>query len=1167
MSKKTFVFVALMLIASGCRQPAPKPEKKVAPPPMAPQIRPVINPGAWVSTASSQEADMAPSRAVDGSRTTRWSSEFSDGQWWMVDFGKEELLGKIVLNWEDAYARSYKVQVSTDGTDWVEVFSETACDGGKDIITFEPRAVRQVKLDLIQRATEWGFSLLEVDFNSLDAVQTQASASSGTGDYAPRFAVDGDMKTRWSSDFSDDQWWQIRFAEPCVIAGLKILWETAFAEKYQVEASVDGQNWMTVYSVTEGDGRTDILFFKPVQLQYLRIHCLQRGTGWGNSIWEVSFFDAAHAPEGVASSSAAGGEAGLALDGDRVTAWRSTGDGEQSVTVELPDTMSLGGVELGWGDDYASVYDIECSSDGSAWTPAFAEKAGNGGSDYNFFQAREARWVRINSRKSSAGRGYTLAHVELKGGDEQATPIRFYQAKARGAKPGWYPMWLTRQQEFWTITGVPDDAQETAIGETGVVEPLKGAFSVQPFVIAGEKLITYADVKLEQSLEENELPMPSVHWIADTWNLDIAPVTAGGAGQSYTAVRYRFSNRGPEPFSGRLALAVRPVTLNPLWQYGGMSAINEAECLLQDSPVQLRVGGVARALFLTRPAAMGAAALADGEIVDYLAKGEVPGALKAADAEGKVGVGVLYDLRVPAGASSDIIVSYPLHNESKVPDDVVIGPGAGYEKIRAEQRAAWQKALEQPVVSIPEDRLIQFMKSNVGYVLLNRDGPWFKPGARNYNHSWMRDGALTGVAMLRMGKPELVSEFIRSFSGFIGDSGWVPYMVMEDGRPVAHNPNPNSGEGQEYDSQGEYVFIVRQYYDFTRDVTLLREVYPTVARALRYAQEIRRRRMTGEYKTNPDKQAYFGILPESNSHEGYYPAKHSYWDDFWVLKGFKDGIYLAGVLGETNDAAWMRAEESDFRKCIYDSMLKVIARSGLNNLPGCVELGDTDPTSTSVAIMACDEADNLPKPFGLNTFDVYWSNFAKRLEPNGEQTFTPYEARNADVFVRIGQRDRALAVLRYFTSQSARPFAWNHMAEVVHAKLRAPSYIGDMPHTWVGSDYINAVRSIFAFERGEALVLGAGVDPAWLTQGGVTVQNLPTQFGAVSYNFTGKGNDAFFTAEGTAAPPKGFEIPLPDSLKGLSAEINGEPTTVMDGVIRFDRLPAQVRLFTPAPTL
>lgn len=1167
---KNAVFVSLLIIVSGCKPCARPPcamppetgpqAKEVA----APELKPLLNDGSWMVTASTQEGDMGPGAATDGSMTTRWSSQFADGQWWQVDFSRRQLLGKIVIHWEDACARRYKVQVSEDGATWTEVMSEARGDGGKDIIVFEPRPVRLVRLELDQRATEWGFSFFEVEFNSLDAVQTEASASSGTGDYAPKFAIDGDTKTRWSSDFSDDQWWQIRFAEPCVIAGVKILWETAFSEKYRIETSMDGQTWQVAYDVAEGDGRTDILFFKPVQLQYLRIHGLQRGTGWGNSIWEVSFFDAAHAPEAAVSSAAGNAGADGAIDGDRATAWRSGMDGEQSLTLKLPDTMSLGGVELGWGDDYASAYDIECSNDGREWAAVFSEKAGNGGNDYNYFQAREVRWVRIVCRKSNAGRGYALAHLELKGGDEQATPIRFYQAKARGAKAGWYPMWLTRQQEFWTITGLPDDEHETALGETGTIEPQKGAFSVQPFVIANGQLVTYADVKLEPSLEDGVLPMPSVRWTADTWDLAIAPVTAGMPGRSYTAVRYRFSNRGTEPFTGRLALAVRPVTLNPLWQYGGMSAINEAECVLQDRPAQLKVGGVTRALFLTPPAAMGAAALGEGDIVDFLAKGEVPASPKAADAEGKVSVGVLYDLQVPAGASTDIIVAYPLFGESKIAADLMAGPGPAYEKRRAEQRAAWQKALESPAISIPEPRLIQFMKSNVGYVLLNRDPPWFKPGSRNYNHGWMRDGALTGVAMLRMGKPELAERFIRSFSEFIPDDGRVPYMIFEDGRPMGRPADPNTGEGQEYDSQGEYIFIVRQYYDFTRDLALLREVYPSVVRALRYTQEIRRKRMTDEYENNPEKQAYYGILPESNSHEGYYPAKHSYWDDFWALKGFKDGVYLAGVLGEKADAEWMSAEEQGFRKCLYDSMLKVIARSGLNNLPGCVELGDTDPTSTSVAIMACDEGDSLPKPFGLNTFDVYWQNFTPRLKPGGEQTFTPYESRNADVFVRIGQRGRALTVLRYFTSQSSRPPAWNHLAEVVHAKPRAPSYIGDMPHTWCGSDYINAVRSLFAFERGDVLVLAAGTDPQWLTQGGVTVRDLPTQFGSVSYAFTEDGPGLSFKAEGTAAPPKGFEVPLPDEFKSLSVEIDGQPAAATDGVLRFAKLPVAVRLFMPA---
>ena len=59
-------------------------------------------------------------------------------------------------------------------------------------------------------------------------------------------------------------------------------------------------------------------------------------------------------------------------------------------------------------------------------------------------------------------------------------------------------------------------------------------------------------------------------------------------------------------------------------------------------------------------------------------------------------------------------------------------------------------------------------------------------------------------------------------------------------------------------------------------------------------------------------------------------------------------------------------------------------------------------------------------------------------------------------------------------------------------------FIGDMPHTWVGSDFIRSTLDFFVYEKDDALILAAGVADAWLDQG-ITVENISTHFGLVSY--------------------------------------------------------------------
>ena len=63
--------------------------------------------------------------------------------------------------------------------------------------------------------------------------------------------------------------------------------------------------------------------------------------------------------------------------------------------------------------------------------------------------------------------------------------------------------------------------------------------------------------------------------------------------------------------------------------------------------------------------------------------------------------------------------------------------------------------------------------------------------------------------------------------------------------------------------------------------------------------------------------------------------------------------------------------------------------------------------------------------------------------------------------------------------------------------------IGDMPHTWVGSAFVDAVRALFVYENEDdsSLVIGAGIQEAWLnSKNGISIKNLPTFFGPISYS-------------------------------------------------------------------
>lgn len=115
------------------------------------------------ATASSSEVSwLTPNLAVDGNNNTRWASLYTDNQWISVDLGQVYSINKVKLNWEAAYGKQYKIQVSTDGSQWKDVNTELNSNGGIDEIQFPAADARYVKMQGIKRAGGWGYSLYEI---------------------------------------------------------------------------------------------------------------------------------------------------------------------------------------------------------------------------------------------------------------------------------------------------------------------------------------------------------------------------------------------------------------------------------------------------------------------------------------------------------------------------------------------------------------------------------------------------------------------------------------------------------------------------------------------------------------------------------------------------------------------------------------------------------------------------------------------------------------------------------------------------------------------------------------------------------------------------------------------------------------------------------------------
>ena len=160
----------------------------------------------------------------------------------------------------------------------------------------------------------------------------------------------------------------------------------------------------------------------------------------------------------------------------------------------------------------------------------------------------------------------------------------------------------------------------------------------------------------------------------------------------------------------------------------------------------------------------------------------------------------------------------------------------------------------------------------------------------------------------------------------------------------------------------------------------------------------------------------------------------------------------------------------------------------------------------------------------------------------------------------LGREARAASLLEaLIADQRLEP--WCEWPEIAWKDRRAPRFFGDLPHGWVASSFVRAVRRMIAYERRDdaALVLAAGVPEAWVREApGVRVRGLPTYFGPLDYTMHAAGEDRVdVTLGGGLRWPPGGVIVVSPFARPLRA-------TVADGHERPSDDPRQLLLDAPA---
>ena len=849
------------------------------------------------------------------------------------------------------------------------------------------------------------------------------------------------------------------------------------------------------------------------------------------------------------------------FDGKTETFWTSRNAKKQSILIDLKQKREIGGLNIEWvKNQFASNFAINLSDDGTTWENVFINAKNGNQKNIIRFEDAEPRYIRIDLNHSNS-KVFGINELKFIDAKDVDGRNKFLIYNALNSEKGNYPSYFLKQASFFTITGVNNDTQEGLLSENGMVEAEKGAFSLEPMIMQNGKLYNWSNVEVSQSMGKSTKSqdfqfVPGVKWKMDNLNFATEVTSGGEANKSSNLyIKYTFTNPTSQAQVFDFLVLLRPYQVNPYYQFlnleGGVGKIKSIQGVDNQS---VNIDG--KTIYSTLPYQdLSTYNINDGDVVSLLKEQKFNRLTSVTDAS-NLATGVMrYAMTLQPNETKVLYVKSPYYNtksnSSEITNDAVA-------KEFDDAVNYWTKRVDHVKFNLPAsaDKLINTYKSQLVYILTNRDNAGFQPGSRSYERSWIRDGALTSSALLKNGIVPEVKDYLNWYANYLYENGKVPCVVDKRGPdPVPEN-----------DSEGEFIYAIREYYNFTKDIDFLKSKNDKILLDVSYIEKMVAECSTDKFKNGNDSvKAQYGLVPESISHEGY-SAKpmHSYWDDFFTIKGLKDATDIQHILGNTTEEKRIADVRDTFTKNLYNSINLAMKNKGVNYIPGCAELGDFDATSTTISLTPCNEFINLPKPQIYNTFDRYFDFFTKRKnDAINWVNYTPYENRVIGSFIILNQPERAHELIAYFLHDQ-RPQAWNHWAEVVWKDYRNPGYIGDMPHTWVGSDFVNAIRTMFVYENeyDASLVLASALYQDWIdAPEGMSVNNLPTYYGEVSYNLKKEGNAYNFNITGNLKlPANGIKIlNFNGSKMPKKVTVNGkEITTFTDKYIQITQSPADL---------
>jgi hypothetical protein len=938
--------------------------------------------------------------------------------------------------------------------------------------------------------------------------QWRVAANSGD----PQRAVDDSYATAWTAEAADNPWFEIDLGAVVTLGGLEVYWGERAPAKYRFASSLDGEAWSEFCRTRHGEGGQDVFAFPPVEARFVRWVSEDSTAERGPEIVEINLY----APEEAASVREAGRLAALGHAAVKVPAG-------ESITVDFGAVRSPLGALIDWGEAYGTVFSTHLSDDGETFREMGRIETGDGASDSFWWRSTTSRYFRLTVHKASAPGGAVVNELKLRILNKDRMPIGQLERAAQSGRGELYPQSLLGRQVYWTALGEFDQGEQALFDEYGDLEPRRGSPQITPLVrLDGALHGAPGCASVKQRLAAGSLPIASVEWSVE--GVELRTTAFARAGQVLT--EHRLANRSATAQDAALVLAVRPVQINPYWQHGGHANVSAVAV----DGARLSVNDRIFAAFSREPDAAAIVDFAEGDVVKLIDAAPRRTARSLRSASGLVSAACEFSFSLAPGKSAAVVVSTPMR------DGVEPRAEVAFAAARDRVRRAWRKKLGPRGIVVGDREVSDTLEAQIALILVNATRFAFKPGPRNYDRTWIRDGSSQALALLWAGLIDEARRYVLWYAERVYKSGLVPPILDVDGAV-----NRGYGSDIEFDAQGEFVGIAAEVYRVDKDRAFLETVFEPVVRATKFIEALCART---DALHGPETR-FHGLVAPSISHEGYSKPSYSYWDDYFALSAWRNCEYLALEIGDRETAAWAKAQGEAFAARLARSIRMSAAEMETDLIPGSADREDVDPTSTSIAFEPCRVEDALPAELIAPTYDRAAQRLAAISAPGFTGNYSPYELRSINAFVSLQRHEDAFRLLAKML-ESRRPLGWRLWAEVVWGDMRAPDYIGDMPHTWIAAEFATAIRRMLLRENGRTLELFRGAPDAWWDNDGVTLRDLPTAFGAVSLRARRSRSQATIDLALSGPAPERITFRYPGAKR---ARADGKPCDIQGDVI------------------